>query len=114
MSSAALSAAELVGIYNGTYPHWNDLPGNSGGSTDAIIPLIPQTSSGVRTIFLNALKAANGGTAITLGPRLLAFLDRPCHAGDLFADGGARLLSAARPDEVPRLRRPRAGSSFGT
>jgi ABC-type phosphate transport system substrate-binding protein len=63
---AALSAAELVGIYNGTYVHWNDLPGNSAGSTDAIIPLIPQPGAGVRTVFLNALKAANGGTAVTL------------------------------------------------
>jgi ABC-type phosphate transport system substrate-binding protein len=63
---AALSVQELVGIYNGTIKHWNELPGNSGGSSDAIIPLIPQTGAGVRTVFLNALKAANGGTAVTL------------------------------------------------
>jgi hypothetical protein len=63
---ALLSAQQLVGIYNGTYVHWNDLPGNSGGSGDAIIPLIPQPGAGVRTVFLNALKAANNGTAITL------------------------------------------------
>ncbi|MDT4916361.1 MAG: hypothetical protein QOH89_1061 [Pseudonocardiales bacterium] len=63
---ALLSAQELVGIYNGTYKHWNELPGNSGGSTDAIVPLIPQPGAGVRTVFTNALKAANGGTAVTL------------------------------------------------
>jgi ABC-type phosphate transport system substrate-binding protein len=63
---ATLSAQELVGIYNGTYTHWNQLPGNPGGSTDAIIPLIPQPGAGVRNIFLNALKAANGGTSVTL------------------------------------------------
>jgi hypothetical protein len=63
---SALSAQELVGIYNGTYVHWNDLPGNSGGNTDAIIPLIPQNGAGVQKIFLNALKAANGNVAINL------------------------------------------------
>jgi ABC-type phosphate transport system substrate-binding protein len=63
---ALLSAAELVGIYNGTYKHWNELPGNAAGSPDAIIPLIPQPGAGVRTVFLNALKAANSGTAVTL------------------------------------------------
>jgi hypothetical protein len=38
---AGLSAADLFGIYTGTYTTWNQLPGNSGGSTDTIIPLIP-------------------------------------------------------------------------
>jgi ABC-type phosphate transport system substrate-binding protein len=68
---AALSAQDLVGIYQGTIKHWNEIPGNSGGSTDAIIPLIPQNGAGVRTVFLNALKAANGGNAITLGGTVL-------------------------------------------
>jgi ABC-type phosphate transport system substrate-binding protein len=63
---SGLSAAELVGIYNGTYKHWNELPGNSGGSTDTIIPLIPQNGAAVRTLFTNDLKVANGGTAVTL------------------------------------------------
>jgi ABC-type phosphate transport system substrate-binding protein len=60
---AALSNADLVGIYKGTYTHWSDLPdAPSNASDDAIVPLIPQLGAGVRTIFLNALKAANGGT----------------------------------------------------
>jgi ABC-type phosphate transport system substrate-binding protein len=63
---SGLSAAELVDIYNGTYTKWNQLPGNSGGSSDTIIPLIPPTTAGVYTTFVNALKAANGGTAVTL------------------------------------------------
>jgi ABC-type phosphate transport system substrate-binding protein len=63
---AGLSAAELVGIYNGTFKHWNELPGNSAGSTDAIIPLIPQNGAAVRTLFTNDLKVANGGVAVTL------------------------------------------------
>jgi ABC-type phosphate transport system substrate-binding protein len=62
---SALSVNELLNIYNGTWKHWNDLPGNSGGSSEAIIPLIPQPGAGVRTIFLNALKAANGGATVT-------------------------------------------------
>lgn len=63
---SALSAAELVGIYDGTYTKWNQLPGNSSGSSATIVPLIPQNGAGVRTVFLNALKAANNGTAVTL------------------------------------------------
>jgi ABC-type phosphate transport system substrate-binding protein len=63
---ATLSVADLVSIYSGSVTKWNQLPGNSGGSAETIIPLIPQTGAGVRTIFLNALKAANGGTTPTL------------------------------------------------
>jgi ABC-type phosphate transport system substrate-binding protein len=63
---AGLSAAELVGIYQGTYVHWNDLPGNSGGSTAAIIPLLPPSASSINKTFLADLKTANGGVAITL------------------------------------------------
>ncbi len=63
---SGLSIAELVGIYNGTYKHWNELPGNTGGSPNAIIPLIPQNGAAVRTLFTNDLKVANGNTAVTL------------------------------------------------
>ncbi len=65
---AGLSAAELVKIYNGTYVHWNDIPGNSGGSSDAIVPLIAPTTSVINTTLLADLKTANGGTAVTLAP----------------------------------------------
>ena len=68
---AGLSAAELVGIYKGTYTHWNDLPSNSGGSPNAIIPLIPPNGSSISKTFLNDLKTANGGVAITLGSNVL-------------------------------------------
>ncbi|MGN6607219.1 MAG: substrate-binding domain-containing protein [Jatrophihabitans sp.] len=64
---AGLSAQELVGIYQCTTTSWNQLPGNSGGSTNTIHPLIPQSGSGTRNFFLADLQAANGGTAITLG-----------------------------------------------
>jgi ABC-type phosphate transport system substrate-binding protein len=63
---AGLSTAEVLGIYNGTFTTWNQLPGNSGGSTDAIIPLIPPSGSSVNKTFLADLKTANGGTAPTL------------------------------------------------
>jgi ABC-type phosphate transport system substrate-binding protein len=63
---AGLSVAELLGIYNGTFTTWNQLPGNSSGSTDPIIPLIPPSGSSVNKTFLADLKTANGGTAPTL------------------------------------------------
>ncbi|GAA1760511.1 hypothetical protein GCM10009795_003730 [Nocardioides hankookensis] len=67
---ADLSTADLVKIYSGTWTTWGDVaagvtPGAHTGET--IVPLLPQDGAGVQTIFLNALKAANGGTAITLG-----------------------------------------------
>jgi ABC-type phosphate transport system substrate-binding protein len=64
---AGLSPQELVSIYTGSITKWNALPGNSAGSSDTIIPLIPQAGSGTRSSFLADLQAANGGTAIVLG-----------------------------------------------
>jgi ABC-type phosphate transport system substrate-binding protein len=63
---AGLSPAELVNIYNGTYKTWNAIPGNSGGSTDNIIPLIPPSGSSIYKTFVANLQTANGGTAVTL------------------------------------------------
>jgi hypothetical protein len=63
---AGLSIGELLGIYKGTYVHWNNLPSNSGGSTAAIIPLLPPSGSSITKTFLADLKTANGGTAPTL------------------------------------------------
>ena len=63
---AGLSAAELLGIYNGTYTKWNQLPDNSGGSGDTIIPEIPPSSSSIYKTFVADLKTANGGTAPVL------------------------------------------------
>jgi hypothetical protein len=64
---AGLSTAELISIYSGSVTKWNQLPGNSGGSSDTIIPLIAPSTSVINTTLLADLKAANGGTAITLG-----------------------------------------------
>jgi ABC-type phosphate transport system substrate-binding protein len=63
---AGLSAAELLDIYKGTITKWNQLPGNSGGSSSTIIPLLPPSSSSITKTFLADLKTANGGTAPTL------------------------------------------------
>jgi hypothetical protein len=69
---ASLSTADLIGIYQGTYLKWNDIPGNGGGSAATIIPEIPQAGSGTRNTFLADLQAANGNVAITLtNPNLI-------------------------------------------
>lgn len=60
---AGLSAAELVSIYTCQTTQWNQLPGNSGGSSATIHPLIPQTGSGTRNFFLTDLNVANGGSS---------------------------------------------------
>lgn len=50
-----LTSAELKGIYNCTYTTWNSLPTDPTTSTDTIKVYVPQTGSGTRAFFLNAL-----------------------------------------------------------
>lgn len=65
---ATISAGELVNIYTCTHTTWGQVPGYTGpGGAETIKPLIPQNGAGVRTVFLNALRAANGGNAVTPG-----------------------------------------------
>jgi hypothetical protein len=66
---AALPDTVLVGIYQGTITTWGQVPGYTGPAPTATIhPFIPQAGSGTRNFFLADLQAANGGTAIVLGP----------------------------------------------
>ncbi|MGY2873399.1 hypothetical protein ACVW00_000589 [Marmoricola sp. URHA0025 HA25] len=65
---ASVKIADVVNIYKGVYTTWNQIPGNSAGSTAAIHPLIPQSGSGTRSFFLSELKAGNGGVDVTLAP----------------------------------------------
>jgi hypothetical protein len=61
-----LSASELLSIYTGAVLTWNQLPGNSGGSGDTIIPLIPPSGSSIYKTFLADLTTANLGSTPTL------------------------------------------------
>ena len=61
-----LSIAELLAIYKGTITKWNQLPGNSSGSSNLIIPELPPSTSSITKTFQADLKTANGGTAPTL------------------------------------------------
>jgi ABC-type phosphate transport system substrate-binding protein len=63
---SGLSIQELLSIYTGTITKWNQLPGNSGGSGDTIIPLIPPSSSAIYKTFIASLTTANGNVAPTL------------------------------------------------
>jgi hypothetical protein len=63
---AGLSISELLGIYTGVYTKWSQLPGNSGGSTNTIVPMIPPSSSAIYKQFLADLTTANGGTTPTI------------------------------------------------
>jgi hypothetical protein len=64
--SGGLSISELVSIYTGAITKWNQLPGNSSGSPDTIIPEIPPSGSSIYKTFIADLTTANGGTAPTL------------------------------------------------
>ena len=50
-----LTTAVLTGIYNCTIQTWNQIPGNSGGSTATIAAMLPQNGSGTRSFFLGAI-----------------------------------------------------------
>lgn len=65
-NAPSLSVNELLKIYTGVYTTWNQLPGNSTGSTDTIIPEIPPSGSSIYKTFIADLTTANGGTAPTL------------------------------------------------
>jgi len=63
---AGLSVTDLLKIYTGVYTTWNQIPGNTGGSTDTIVPLIPPSGSSIYKTFIADLTTANGGTAPSL------------------------------------------------
>ncbi len=75
---SGLSTAELLGIYTGAYTQWNQLPGNSGGSTNPIVALIPPSTSAIYKTFLADLTTANGGhTPTIVGQREDGRAERP-------------------------------------
>jgi periplasmic binding family protein len=63
---AGLSVADLLKIYTGVYTTWNQIPGNSAGSTKTIIPEIPPSGSSIYKTFIADLTTANGNVAPTL------------------------------------------------
>jgi hypothetical protein len=75
-----LTTSVLTGIYNCTITTWNAIPGNSGGSTSAIVPMLPQDGSGTRAFFLGAINLGTG----TSGPG-------PCVSTSATAQGTGHL-----------------------
>ncbi|MBU4335605.1 MAG: substrate-binding domain-containing protein [Actinobacteria bacterium] len=76
---AAISAAQLVKIYDGTYTNWNQL----GGADAPITALLPQSGSGTRSFFLAQLKAANGNTDVVLASSVIQTVQE--HDASVFA-----------------------------
>ena len=68
---SGLSVADLLGIYKGTYTTWNQIPGNSGGSTATIVPELPPSTSAIYKTFLADLTTANGGTKPALSSSVI-------------------------------------------
>jgi ABC-type phosphate transport system substrate-binding protein len=62
---AALTTADLTGIYNCSITKWNQIPGNSGGSSATIAAMLPQSGSGIRTVFLTALGLTAPGSCVS-------------------------------------------------
>ena len=60
-----LTTADLTGIYNCTITQWNQIPGNSGGSTATIAAMLPQSASGTRAFFLGALGLTAPGSCVS-------------------------------------------------
>lgn len=59
---AALTNAQIVGIYNGSITNWSEI----GGTAGVIAPKIPQAGSGTRSFFVSQLKSLNGGVDVAL------------------------------------------------
>jgi ABC-type phosphate transport system substrate-binding protein len=63
--ASLLTTAALTGIYNCSITKWNQIPGNSGGSSATISAFIPQNGSGTRSFFLGALGLTNPGSCVS-------------------------------------------------
>ncbi|GAB3682265.1 substrate-binding domain-containing protein [Angustibacter aerolatus] len=98
---AALTPAQLVSIYKCDTRTWNQVGGSSSAN---IIPQIPQAGSGTGDTFRNDLKAANGGTAVTIGscvqtvqendPSAITSADSPADAIAPFSEGRLNLYQS--------------------
>jgi ABC-type phosphate transport system substrate-binding protein len=62
---AALTGADLTGIYNCSITKWTQIPGNSGGSSAAIAAMLPQSGSGIRSVFLAAIGLTAPGSCVS-------------------------------------------------
>jgi ABC-type phosphate transport system substrate-binding protein len=60
-----LTTADLTGIYNCSIRHWNQIPGNAGGSTATISVFLPQNGSGTRAFWLSAIGLTAPGPCVS-------------------------------------------------
>ena len=60
-----LTTADLTGIYNCSITHWNQIPGNSGGSSATISVFLPQNGSGTRSFWLSAIGLTAPGSCVS-------------------------------------------------
>jgi hypothetical protein len=100
-NAVPLSTAELTSIYSAnTCPTWNSLPGNAAGSSDTIIPIIPQVGSGTRSFFLGQLGLTAPGTCAAQftaeenDPTAIAQQTRPQDAIEPISQGRLNLFTA--------------------
>jgi ABC-type phosphate transport system substrate-binding protein len=60
-----LTTTALTGIYNCSITKWNQIPGNSGGSSATIAAMLPQSTSGTRSFFLGAIGLTAPGSCVS-------------------------------------------------
>jgi ABC-type phosphate transport system substrate-binding protein len=95
--AAGLSVAELTSIYSCSVTKWNQLPGNSAGSGNTIIPLVPQTGSGTRSTFLADISVTTPGSCVQTveenDPTAITLNAAPADAIDPFSAGRLALYN---------------------
>jgi PBP superfamily domain len=101
---AGLSIQDLVKIYSGSVTKWNELPGNSGGSSDTIIPELPPSSSSIYKTFTADLKTANGNVAPPLSGDITVQQNDPSAI-----TGATNPLDAIAPFSSARLKLQQSG-----
>jgi ABC-type phosphate transport system substrate-binding protein len=60
-----ITTSVLTNIYNCTVTKWNQIPGNSGGASSTIVPMLPQNGSGTRSFFLGAIGVTTPGSCVS-------------------------------------------------
>jgi len=60
-----ITTSVLTGIYNCTITKWNQIPGNTGGSSSTIAAMLPQNGSGTRAFFLGAIGLTAPGSCVS-------------------------------------------------
>lgn len=111
-NAVPLSNSELKAIYGantGTCLKWNQLTGNSAGSADTIIPIMPQPGAGTSKFFLSQIGLTAPGTCVTFSeendPSAITQVTTPADAIEPVSQGRLGLFAGTN-NSFPNVSQP--------